>query len=52
MVTPQKEYSYKEPNTPGSKAGIDDGLLSVSPEQLPANLMLLNQLLGECPAQN
>lgn len=36
------------PSTPGSKpeAGLEDGLLSASPEQLPANLMLLHHLLG------
>lgn len=53
VVTPQKGRNYSEPNTPGSKglAGIDDGLLSVSPEQLPANLMLLNQLLGKLLAK-
>lgn len=51
-MTPQKSRAYKEPSTPGSKAqaGMDDGLLSVSPELLPANLMLLNQLLGELQA--
>jgi hypothetical protein len=46
----QQQSTYDMPNTPGSKlgAGLDDGLLSASPEQLPANLMLLHQLLGEC----
>jgi hypothetical protein len=46
----QQQSIYDMPNTPGSKlgAGLDDGLLSASPEQLPANLMLLHQLLGEC----
>jgi hypothetical protein len=45
----QQQDCYDMPNTPGSKlgAGMDDGLLSASPEQLPANLMLLHQLLGE-----
>lgn len=45
----QQQADYDMPNTPGSKlgAGMEDGLLSASPEQLPANLMLLHQLLGE-----
>jgi hypothetical protein len=45
----QQQSIYDMPNTPGSKlgAGLDDGLLSASPEQLPANLMLLHQLLGK-----
>jgi hypothetical protein len=44
----QQQSSYDMPNTPGSKlgAGLEDGLLSASPEQ-PANLMLLHQLLGK-----
>uniref|UniRef100_A0A383W7V9 CDT1 Geminin-binding domain-containing protein n=1 Tax=Tetradesmus obliquus TaxID=3088 RepID=A0A383W7V9_TETOB len=44
----QQQADYDMPNTPGSKlgAGMEDGLLSASPEQLPANLMLLHQLLG------
>lgn len=47
-VTPKKVVIPDEPSTPGNKqAGMEDGLLYVSPEQLPANLMLLNQLLGK-----
>ena len=40
-----------EPNTPGykkqSSSTADDGLLSLSPQLLAPDLMLLNQLLGE-----
>ncbi|KAF6266539.1 hypothetical protein COO60DRAFT_1632643 [Scenedesmus sp. NREL 46B-D3] len=44
----QQQSTYDMPSTPGSKpeAGLEDGLLSASPEQLPANLMLLHHLLG------
>jgi hypothetical protein len=39
-----------EPKTPGNKKqsiSTDDGLLSLSPQLLAPDLMLLNQLLGE-----
>lgn len=52
LSTPSKpkQKSEAEPQTPGCKqpqSGTEEGLLSVSPQLLAPNLMLLNQLLGE-----
>jgi hypothetical protein len=50
-ATPKSHKSFlqAEPCTPGTsvKSSTEDGLLCISPEPLPPNLMLLNQLLGE-----
>jgi hypothetical protein len=52
LSTPSKPKQKNEadPQTPGCKqpqSGTEEGLLSVSPQLLAPNLMLLNQLLGE-----